>query len=92
MSHAVTHRGFTLIEAVVAIAISALIAALLMSAIMSARRASFRLQCLNNLSQVGLALSSYASANGSLPPPSSYQYMLFIPSAGFAISGSEPPL
>jgi prepilin-type N-terminal cleavage/methylation domain-containing protein/prepilin-type processing-associated H-X9-DG protein len=62
--------GFTLIELLVALAIVAMLIALLVPAIQSAREAARRLQCVNNLKQLGLAVASYESSNGCLPPGS----------------------
>ena len=60
-------RAFTLIELLVVIAIIAVLVALLLPAVQAAREASRRVQCVNNLMQIGIALKNYENAFEVLP-------------------------
>ena len=61
-------RAFTLVELLVVIAIIGILAAMLLPVLSRAKERAKRIQCLNNLRQVNLALRMYADSNNEKLP------------------------
>ena len=60
--------AFTIVELLVVVAIIGILVALVLPAVQASREAARRIQCVANLSQIGVAMQSYDSVHGMFPP------------------------
>lgn len=88
MSRTIEKSGFTLVELLVVIAIIGILVGLLLPAVQAAREAARRLQCSNNLKQLGLSILNHESTFKRFPTGSIGRVL---PSGEYPTAAPIPP-